>query len=152
MRRALAAIAAAGGVLALLAGSPYPLDVQRLARAVAREEDHVTAVELAAWIRGRKPGLRIIDLRTPAEFKDYHLPRAENVAIDALPSMPFRSDETIVLVSGAGGHAAQGWVFLQALGNRNVFFLRGGQEEWLEAMKQPEIGRYFGGVRRRDGC
>lgn len=152
MRRALAIVAATGGVLALLAGSPYPLDVQRLATAVAREDDHVTAVELAAWLRGRKPGLRIIDLRTPAEFNDFHLPRAENVAIDALPSTPFRSDETIVLVSAAGGHAAQGWVFLQALGHRNVYFLRGGVQEWTEALKQPAIGRYFGGARRRDGC
>ena len=152
MRRALAALAAIGGTLALLAGSPYPLDVQRLATAVAREDDHVTAVELAAWIRGRKPGLRIIDLRPPSEFTAFHLPRAENAAIDTLPSIAFRSDETIVLVSAAGGHAAQGWVFLQALGHRNVYFLRGGVQEWEEALKQPAIGRYFGGARRRDGC
>lgn len=152
MRRALFLVAAVGGLGALLAGSPHPLDVQRLANAVAHEDDHVTAVELAAWLKEKKPGLRIIDLRTAKEFDDWHLPRAENVAIDRLPSTPFRSDETIVLVSAAGGHAAQGWVFLQALGHRNVYFLRGGVQEWEEALKQPAIGRYFGAPRRGGGC
>src|SRR5207237_129729 len=127
-------------------------------KAVAHEDDHITALELAQWIRDRKPGLRVLDLRTPAEFDEYHLPRAENVSIEALPSMPFRADETIVLISGGGGHAAQGWVFLQALGHRDVYFLRGGVEEWIDEMEHPStpkaaaISRYFGGARRRGGC
>lgn len=131
MRRALAIVAALGGGLALVAGKPAPtVDVQRLAKAVAHEDDHITAGELTAWIRDRKPGLRLIDLRSPAEFAQYHLPRAENVSIEAVTTATFRPSETIVLISDAGGHAAQAWVFLRMLGHRRVFFLRGGVQEW----------------------
>ena len=170
-RGALAALAAAGGLLAALAGSPYlarhaVVDVERLAAAVAHEDDHVTAIELAQWIRDRKPGLRIIDLRTAAEFDGYHLPHAERVAIDALSSTPFQQTDTLVLISGGGTHAGQAWVLLQALGYRHVYFLRGGLQEWLDDVMNPtiasgataealaafhrvaDLSRYFGGVPR----
>src|SRR5205823_12888729 len=153
------------------AGSPYraqhaTIDVQRLASAVAHEEDHVTAIELAEWIRSRRAGLRIIDLRTQSEFETYHVPRAERIALESIASAPFRTTGTIVLISGGGAHAAQAWVLMQALGYRQVFFLRGGIREWVDDVMNPailataspkamaefkrvgEISRYFGGVPR----
>jgi rhodanese-related sulfurtransferase len=157
VRRSLAVLAVAGGLLAAVSGSPYRaknavLDVDRIAAAVAAEEDHVTAVELAQWIRDREPGLRILDLRTKDEFDDYHVPRSERVPIDALSATPFRATDTIVLISDGGAHAAQGWVLLQALGQRNVYFLRGGIREWLDDVMSParssELTEYFGGVPR----
>ncbi len=159
------------GALAAFAGSPYrasraTVDVQRLARAVAHEEDHVTAIALAEWIRGRKAGLRIVDLRTAAEFETYHVPRAERIALESLATAPLRVNDTIVLISGGGAHAAQAWVLLQALGFKQVYFLRGGLQEWIDDVMNPtilatappsamaefkrvgEISRYFGGVPR----
>jgi len=159
------------GALAAFAGSPYraahaTVDVQRLARAVAHEEDHVTAIELAEWIRGRKAGLRIVDLRTAAEFETYHVPRAERIALESLATAPLHATDTIVLISGGGAHAAQAWVLLQALGYKQVYFLRGGLQEWIDDVMNPtilatappramaefkrvgEISRYFGGVPR----
>lgn len=164
-RRALAGVAVLGGALAPFAGSPYRaqrarVDVDRLADAVAREEDHVTAVELARWVKDRKAGLRVIDLRAPEAFGAGHVPGAENVAITALSATPLRDGETVVLVSDGGGHAAQGWVFLQALGHRQVYFLRGGMAEWMDDVMSPVAGRqpdpaltrYFGGATREEGA
>ena len=165
----LATAAAVLGVLALLAGSPRMqdnarLDVSALAGIVQREEDHVTAVELAEWIRDGRPGLRIIDVRGSAEFESYHIPRAERVAMSDVAAAVFPPDETIVLYSDGGAHAAQAWVFLRALGYEKVYFLRGGLYEWLDDVMNPsvsasasgaeraefekiaEVSRYFGGV------
>ena len=141
VRRALAVIAGLGGALALVAGDPYSVkvDVRRLARAVAREEDHVTADELAQWIRDGKPGLRLIDVRPPTQFAKGHVARAENVPIESIDSVAFSPSDTIVLLSDGGAHAAQAWVFLQLRGYRNVFFLRDGTG-----------GRRY--VPGRDGC
>jgi rhodanese-related sulfurtransferase len=159
------------GALAAFAGSPYratraTVDVERLARAVAHEEDHVTAIELAEWIRGRKAGLRIVDLRTAAEFETYHVPRAERIALESLATAPLHATDTVVLISGGGAHAAQAWVLLQALGFKQVYFLRGGLQEWIDDVMNPtilatappaamtefkrvgELSRYFGGVPR----
>ena len=170
-RGALAGLAASGGLMAVFAGSPYlarhgQIDVDALASAVAHEEDHVTAVELAGWIREKRPGLRVVDLQSDADFAAYHVPGAKHIPLQSLASAPFRATDTLVLYSAGGAHAAQAWVFLQALGYRQVYFLRGGVREWLDEVMSPtlqtnaspeavaafqkiaSLSRYFGGVSR----
>ena len=159
------------GLAAAFAGTPdrarnARLDVDGLARAVEHEDDHVTAIELAEWIRERRPGLRVIDIRSSAEFEALHIPTAERIPLSQLSKTPFRSDETIVLYSEGGAHAGQGWVFLRALGYTRVYFLRGGLREWLDEVMTPtiqasaddstrkafvrvsDLSRYFGGSPR----
>ena len=181
-RRWLAGAAALAGALAPLAGSPYRrvapaasgalaapgrVDVAALARLVADQEDHVSAVELAAWLRARRPGLRVIDVRSAAEFRAYHIPGAEHVAFDYVVNTRFATDETLVLYSETGIHAAQAWVFLRALGYHHVLFLRNGLLEWLADVMSPvlaadasaeararfahiaELSRWFGGTPRQ---
>ena len=143
IRRLLACAAALLGVAALFAGSPY-----RARHAVAE----VSPVELAEWIRDRKPELRVIDPRPAAEFDEYHLPRAENVS---LTTAAFKPTETIVLVAGDG----------QGI-DHQVYVLRGGVRGWIDDVMSPTItenaspaeraayqrasivSRYFGGVPR----
>ncbi|HKN69013.1 MAG TPA: rhodanese-like domain-containing protein, partial [Gemmatimonadaceae bacterium] len=142
--RGLAIAALSLGLIAPFAGSPYKsnhaaIDVPALARTVAREEDHVTALELAQWIKDRRPGLHVLDVRSADEFDRYHLPTAERLALDSLATVAFRADDTLVLYSEGGAHAAQAWVFLRALGYRNVYFLRGGLYEWLEQVMNPTL-------------
>lgn len=146
IRRLLACVAAVLGVAALFAGSPY-----RARHAVAE----VGPVELAEWIRDRKPELRVIDTRTEAEYDDFHLPRAERVAVESLASIRFKPTETIVLVSGDA-----------RVIKRQVYVLRGGMRGWIDDVLNPTItakaspaaraafqrasivSRYFGGVPR----
>jgi len=175
-RRAHALLAGAAAVLALAAvaaGEPRraasTVDVDRLARTVENEEDHVTALELARWLRDRKPRLRIVDVRGADDFAAYHLPRAENLSLTALTHADFRPDETVVLYSEGGTHAAQGWFFLRARGLQHVYFLREGLYEWLTQVVNPTLpanatatqraafdsaavlSRYFGGSPRTGG-
>ena len=164
IHKLLAAFAAVLGLLAVFAGTPYPqrtaqLDVRGLAGEIAQEEDHVTAIELAHWIRDREPGLRIFDLRPEAEFEEYHIPRSEAVTMEALVSMRFTPADTVVLISDGGAHAAQAWVLLRANGTKRVYFLRGGLGEWLDDVMNPvnatpevaALSRYFGGMPRSGG-
>ena len=170
--RRLGVTAAVLGALAPFAGSPYAarhgrLDVKALARAVEREDDHVTAVELARWVKERRANLRIVDVRPAAEYDLYHVPTAERISLGALVNTRFDDAETIVLYSEGGAHAAQAWVLLRALGITKVYFLRGGLNEWLDEVMTPtlsadatdaeraefdrvaELSRYFGGVPQR---
>ena len=180
-RRWLARAAALAGALAPLAGSPYrravpepvpgavpgSINVAELARVVADQEDHVSAVQLAAWLRERRPRLRVIDVRSAPEFRAYHIPGAEHVPLESLATARLPADETLVLYSEAGAHGAQAWVFLRALGYRHVFFLRAGLHEWLDDVMSPtlaanapadaqaafdrvaELSHWFGGTPRR---
>jgi len=133
------------GALAVVAGSPSrrggSLDVNQLAKIVETEGDHVTAVELARMIRDRTPNLRIVDIRDSSDFDQYHIPNAERLDLDRLVSANFSPSETVVLYSGGGAHAAQGWVFLRAAGLTKVYFLRGGLDEWLDEVINPQFPR-----------
>jgi rhodanese-related sulfurtransferase len=155
-------IAGAGAValaaLAAFVGSPDPrggsdASVRALASEIEHETDHVTALELAQWIRERRPGLRVLDVRIDSEFDAYHIPTAERVPLSSLAAARFEPRETLVLYSEGGAHAAQGWVLLRMRGHRNVYFLRGGILEWLDDIMNPavtsELTRYFGGTSRR---
>lgn len=169
--KALAFAAAVLGAGAAFAGSPFAvnngvIDVELLSRAIVDERDHVTAVELAQWIKARRADLRVVDVRTAEEFDAYHVPTAERIAIDSIGTSSLRPSELVVLYSEGGAHAAQAWVLLRALGYENVYFLRGGLYEWIDQImspslaadsspkdsaafaKQMEISRYFGGVAR----
>lgn len=143
-RRWLVWAGVALAVLAPLAGSPFAagrarVDVAQLARQVEREEDHVTALELAQWIKDRRPDLRILDLRSAAQYDSLHIPGAERVSLDSLASLDPPRRGTVVLYSDAGAHAAQGWVFLRALGLTHVYFLRGGFYEWIDQVLSPTL-------------
>jgi rhodanese-related sulfurtransferase len=160
----LAAVALVLAVLAALTGisrrNGAVVDARGLAAEIEHEDDHVTALELAQWIHDRKPGLRVLDVRSDSEFAAYHIPSAERMPLTALASLPPASDETLVLYSEGGAHAAQGWVLLRANGHHHVYFLRGGLLDWMDDVMSPmlpadtsrtrvaALSRYFGGVPR----
>ncbi|GLC26811.1 rhodanese-like domain-containing protein [Roseisolibacter agri] len=160
--RILAGVAALLAVGAALMGSPAPaprggaVDVAALAREIDREADHVTAVELAQWIRERKDGLRVIDVRADSEYAAYHIPSAERLGMAEVAALRPSAGQTLVLYSEGGAHAAQAWVLLRAAGHQRVYFLRGGLLDWMEQVMNPvnadarvaELSRYFGGVPR----
>src|SRR6476659_3303544 len=92
--RGLAGIGLSLGVFAAFAGSPdntvnRRVDVRQLAATVASENDHVTAVELAGWIKERQPNLRVIDVRDQSEFDAYHIPTAERLDLTHLVDAHF---------------------------------------------------------------
>ncbi len=156
------------GLAAPFVGSPYRpprggLDIDGITRAIDEGSDHVGARELAAWIRDRRPGLRVIDVRAPQAFGDDAIPTAENLPIDRLARATFAPEQTIVLYSEEGAHAGQAWVLLRVLGVANVVFIPGGLADWWDEVMAPalpvdmppaerdriaELSRYFGGSPR----
>jgi hypothetical protein len=144
VRRTLAGLAIVGGALAPFAGSPYlPRDVD--------------ALQLASWIKDRKPGLRIFDPRPLREFNAYHIPASEHVEPEDLKTMHFRPTETVVVVTD---DILRGW-------SNDVMNLTLAPDASPEAKAAFEraaaISRYFGGaprigqrdptrVFRRHGC
>ncbi|MEO7455092.1 MAG: rhodanese-like domain-containing protein [Gemmatimonadaceae bacterium] len=165
-RHVLAAVAATLALGAALTGS-RTTDVATLARQIQHEDDHVTALELAQWIKDRKPGLRVLDIRSDSEFNEFHIPSAERLPLEELTKLRPKGNETLVLYSEGGAHAAQGWVLLRSVGFDKVYFLKGGLLDWMDDVMSPMIpeagispasdsmrvrvgalSRYFGGLPR----
>ena len=143
LNQKLAAIAFVLGAIALGArpygGSMASLNPGDLESAIQRGQDHVTAAELAAWVIGRRSDYRLIDVGSETDFLRYHIPTAENVPVGALAEARFGRTEKIVLYSGDGAHAGQGWMLLRALGYRRVYTVRGGLRSWNEEVVSPVL-------------
>jgi len=142
--RGLAVAAMIAGALAVVAGTPTKatrgsVNVTELARIVEHEEDHVTAAELARWIRDDKRGLRVLDIRPDSEYGEFHIPGAIRVPITDIATMPVDSAATYVLYSEGGTHAAQAWFLLRARGVEHSYFLRGGLYDWFDQVMSPRV-------------
>ncbi len=157
------------GATAAFAGSPYRrtdgrLDIAQTLQLIENGGDHVSALQLAGWIRDGRPGLRVIDVRPAAEFAQFAIPTAENVPLEALIRTAFSPTGFVVLYSEGGAHAGQAWVVLRALGVTNAFFIAGGLADWRDEVLSPvlasgaspeavkafqetaALSRYFGGT------
>lgn len=147
IHRVLAALAICAAALAALARSPEPPPAP----------DEISAVELAGWIGARRPGLVVLDTRTPDAMERDGLPGARPVAgfdgadvdtvvlygdrrVDQAP--PLRGNPQRVLRL-RGGIAA--W-------NEDVLFpvIRSDASEQLqrEFAHRAQLSRYFGGSPR----
>ena len=138
----LALLAVVLGLGALVIGTPRSgkivLDERELAAIVEGELDHVTPDELADWIVAGRQDFRLIDLRTAAEYAEYRIPQAENLAITALADADLARNEKIVLYSAEGIHSAQAWFLLKAKKFPAVYILLGGLKQWTEQVVFPE--------------
>ncbi|MEP7160191.1 MAG: rhodanese-like domain-containing protein [Dermatophilaceae bacterium] len=94
------------------------------------------ADELREWLtRPDRP--RIIDVRTPPEFRGVHIPTAYNVPLNLLQEhrdeLRDPLDEQIVLICRSGMRAGQAEQLLGAAGLDRVHVLDGGVQSWEAA-------------------
>jgi uncharacterized membrane protein YedE/YeeE/rhodanese-related sulfurtransferase len=108
-----------------------------IAAEIEREADHIEALELAALIKSRAPGLRILDLREGLDTSTYVIPGAAAIAMGDLDTVEVRPGERLVLYSDGGAHAAQAWVLLRVRGIRDALVLKDGMAAWEDDVLSP---------------
>ena len=82
------------------------------------------------------PDLRVLDVRTGAEFESVHIPGSYNVPLDTLSEHANQLANTasdIVLVCQSGARATQAHTNLAAAGDGNLYVLEGGMAAWETA-------------------
>lgn len=82
--------------------------------------------------------VRVLDVRTPAEFEGIHIAGSYNVPLDTLgehaPEIRRHVEETVVVVCRSGARAGQAEQRLNAAGMTNVKVLEGGIVAWERAV------------------
>lgn len=93
-------------------------------------------------LTGRK-GLQVVDVRSPEEWSNGHLPGALHIPLAQLPDRAGALDPSgpIVLQCKGGGRSSIATSFLQSQGISNVSNLTGGFDAWVEQGFEVESGR-----------
>lgn len=104
----------------------------------------VDAATVAELLERHEP-VKILDVRTPAEFESVHIPGSYNVPLDLLPEHRDELENTLrspaVLVCRSGNRAEQAANLLRQTKLRNVHILEGGITAWQTAGKPVNKGQ-----------
>jgi rhodanese-related sulfurtransferase len=91
------------------------------------------------------PDVRVLDVRTPAEFESAHIPGAYNVPLDTLGEHAAELErhvrEPVMLVCRSGARATQACDRLAATGMANLHILAGGMQSWDDGRRPVRRGR-----------
>ena len=116
---------------AVVAGDPPPADVVR--RGAAFQDIQAAP---AAVLYEQKPELFVLDVRTPAEFAQGHIPRAHLIPLDELEDrlaeLPAR-DTQMLVTCAAGGRSTAACQTLAHAGFTRLLNLAGGMHAWTGA-------------------
>jgi rhodanese-related sulfurtransferase len=95
----------------------------------------ITPTVLREWL-ARSDAVRVLDVRTPAEFEATHIPGSYNVPLDTLrehrDDIRRHLDSDVVLVCRSGNRAEQAEQALRGAGLANVHVLDGGMLAWQQ--------------------
>jgi rhodanese-related sulfurtransferase len=141
LNQKLGLVALALGAVAIFArvtpGETITLDARELLASVQRGEDHVGPTELAAWIIEGRGDYRLVDIRDPKAYAEYHIPTAENVPLPTLLDGALGRTDKIVLYGQGAVHAAQAWTALEGRGFTHVYTLLEGLDAWRDEVLFP---------------
>ncbi len=82
-----------------------------------------------------KQGALVVDVRTPAEFNEGHIPLAQNISIGDFAFeekiQALDKDATYVINCQSGGRSSRATAFMRESGFKNAFNLEGGIMGWM---------------------
>lgn len=81
----------------------------------------------------RQPELPLIDVRTPAEFSQVHVPGARNLPLGELRASHVAPDRPVYLLCHSGARARNAAAQLAAEGVTEPVVVEGGTQAWLDA-------------------
>ena len=99
--------------------------------------DAVSPKQLNDFVRAGR-SIELIDVRTPVEFREVHVPFARNVPLDQLDAARIKADrvgspEPLYVICKSGSRGKQAREKLMASGCSNVVNVEGGTQAWDEA-------------------
>ena len=101
--------------------------------------DSILAPDLAARIVGQDAVLRVVDLRSRADFDQLHVPGATHMTLDDLDRQEIPLSARIVLYADNDERAARGVRRLRTRGYQNVVILRDGIAAWISRVLEPRL-------------
>ncbi len=121
---------------------PFRLTAQDMLAEIQFGSEMIHPDEVADWLVNKDPSIRLIDVRTPAEFEKFHLDNAINIPQTDILSEEWRDyvDQGVkmnIFYSNGTTSAHKAWMILRQLGYENNYVLQGGLNFWVETILNP---------------
>ncbi len=83
-------------------------------------------------------GITVVDVRTPQEFAEGHIPNAKLIPLQELETRlnEFSKDEKYLIVCRSGNRSAQASEILVQNGMKHIYNMSGGMNEWTGEVVQ----------------
>ena len=109
----------------------------------AAQNKYVSTDELARKIMSDDQTIRLIDLRSKAEFEKFSLRGAINIPLESVLNEEYedvlnQEIYTNIFYSNSSDMAAKVWFVSKRLGYDNNYILRGGLNRWVETILKPK--------------
>lgn len=108
-------------------------------------DNRVDATTLEQLLADENADVRVLDVRTPAEFESAHIPGAYNVPLDTLgehaAELERHVSQPVMLVCRSGARASQACDKLASTGMANLHILDGGMQSWDDGSRPVRRGR-----------
>jgi rhodanese-related sulfurtransferase len=94
----------------------------------------ISPIELQNLLAAQ-PGLAVLDVRTPVEFAEVHVPQARNIPLDQLQpgAVQVPKDQAVYLLCRSGQRATKAAEKLAKLGFAEPIVVEGGTLAWMAA-------------------
>ncbi|MDO9261488.1 MAG: rhodanese-like domain-containing protein [Flavobacteriaceae bacterium] len=107
-------------------------------------ERYISADELADKLVNKDPSFFLIDLRSDAEFKQYHIPTAINIPFENLLNDEHQAiinQEKVAVILYSNDHltADQAWFLCHSLGYKNLIVLKNGLNGFYNTILNPTL-------------
>ncbi len=102
----------------------------------------ITPTELQKLLASQ-PNVLLIDVRTPAEFSQVHVPQARNLPLGQFHAadVGVARDQPVYILCHSGGRAGKAADQLKSEGLEQAIVVEGGTQAWLDAGLAVERGR-----------
>ena len=110
------------------------------APAAQENTDVVTNISIVQADALQEEGLVVLDVRTPGEFNEGHLPEAVNIdwmgdSFDAQVQAQIQKDIPVLLYCQSGGRSSKAVAKLEALGYTKIYHMHEGYSGWTFEQK-----------------
>ncbi|MFO7660959.1 MAG: DUF6691 family protein [Chloroflexota bacterium] len=148
-RYGAAGVLVSGALLVAFIGQPTTADRWSRMEAtegprLAERQVQIHPAELLQTMHDDTLKLTILDVRSEADYNQFHIRDAVHAPMSALPAMlddlhETPDNEVIVLVGNDEATATEAWKFLRAESVRNLYLLEGGVNNWVRTFGDEEF-------------
>lgn len=105
---------------------------------VNERPNYISVLDLAEKIK-RREDIQLIDLRSPQEYDEFHLPTARNLSEKDLVQYKMPESNTVVFYSSDDKQTSHLWSILDDQRKKQSYILYGGVHDWYSRLLYPKV-------------